>query len=476
MRQRRLRWNAGDGVGHRVDRGLPSAMVRPHPPSLNMRGAFTLLEVILTVVLATALLSGLWALSGIYMRMFEAGQDQVEQAQLLRALTQQIDDDLQGVFPGRGVRRGPLPFAFSSAALSQPGDSHSVTERAAPADAGSGGPGTAAVVPPPTDEDSETEPPVTPPAATGEDSFAASGAPANTAPVISASGIAAASSSRSRLPSFSLKGTETSLELTLLRLIPVEEQPAEPINQEALINQNGPPKSPEWRVVKYRFTAPPAEEELKKEPEAPAASTQEKEIEPGLAREDQSWEEFRKSRLAKAMTNATMTEEEIESEEAAPPDGEQNPEETRQNPTGEKKPAEAEETRMNIPQVVALRFQYFDGQTWLSDWDSGAKRSLPQAVEMTLQIKPTLAGEREDRKNEEKKTIPTESTEENEVFHDPGLEKKGNWPAYRQVWVLPAGVDQSSASGRRFPPPFGAERNNPENGNGLETPERKESP
>ena len=58
---------------------------------------FTLLEVLLTAILSATLLAGLWSLFGTYLRLFESGQARVERAQLLRALTRQISDDLHAV-------------------------------------------------------------------------------------------------------------------------------------------------------------------------------------------------------------------------------------------------------------------------------------------------------------------------------------------------------------------------------------------
>ncbi|MFO1021176.1 MAG: hypothetical protein U0903_10825 [Planctomycetales bacterium] len=421
-------------------------------PSQIRRGGFTLLEVILTVVLASALLAGLWALSGIYMRMFESGQDQIEQAQLLRALTQQIDDDLQGVFPGQRLRRRPFPFSFDSS--SNPGQEPSATsippDGVAPPTATDLA-GDSPSAPSPGEEEEEEMPlPVAASPLSDTTSTETQTTPRSPGPGDRTSG-----SAKPRLPVFSLKGTETSLELTLLRLVPVEEQPADQqVNQDALISQDGPPKAPEWRIVKYRFTPFPEdklETEAGTEPKTPLLNSNDPE--PGLAREEQSWEESRKAKLARAMTNAALTEEDLDSEEMRPTGEAETLKPETEGLSGEKKEEENSESRMNIPQIVAARFQYFDGQTWLSDWDSTAMRELPQAVEMALQIKPTLAGQREDRKKVETKTAPTETSEENEVFHDPGLEKKGNWPVYRQVWVLRAGVDQAMASRRRFPPP-----------------------
>lgn len=41
---------------------------------------------------------------------------------------------------------------------------------------------------------------------------------------------------------------------------------------------------------------------------------------------------------------------------------------------------------LNLPEVVALEFRYFDGQDWTDAWDSRARRSLPSAVEVSFEL------------------------------------------------------------------------------------------
>ena len=74
------------------------------------RHGFTLLEVLLAALLAVTLMAGLWSLFHVYTRLFETGQAKIEQSQLVRALIQQLSDDLHSaiqdpVVPGRGGRR-----------------------------------------------------------------------------------------------------------------------------------------------------------------------------------------------------------------------------------------------------------------------------------------------------------------------------------------------------------------------------------
>ncbi|TWU09113.1 Pseudopilin GspJ [Symmachiella macrocystis] len=65
-------------------------------PCLTTRSGFTLMEVLLVTILSAVLMVGLWNLFGTYIRLFESGPARTERAQLLRALKQQISDDLRG--------------------------------------------------------------------------------------------------------------------------------------------------------------------------------------------------------------------------------------------------------------------------------------------------------------------------------------------------------------------------------------------
>jgi prepilin-type N-terminal cleavage/methylation domain-containing protein len=66
-------------------------------PRPAARAGFTLLELLLTSLLSAVLLAGLWALFSTYMQLFETGQTKTEQSQLIRALAQQVADDLRSV-------------------------------------------------------------------------------------------------------------------------------------------------------------------------------------------------------------------------------------------------------------------------------------------------------------------------------------------------------------------------------------------
>ncbi len=70
---------------------------------------FTLLEVLLTMVLMATLLAGMWSIFNIYSRLFETGQIQSEQAQLVRSLLRQISDDFRSAIQDTASRPPQTP-------------------------------------------------------------------------------------------------------------------------------------------------------------------------------------------------------------------------------------------------------------------------------------------------------------------------------------------------------------------------------
>lgn len=77
--------------------GRFSARTRDH--ALRFARGFTLLEVLIAMVLSLVLMAGLWALFDTYTALFSRGQTKVENAQLIRALFEQIARDLQCAIP-----------------------------------------------------------------------------------------------------------------------------------------------------------------------------------------------------------------------------------------------------------------------------------------------------------------------------------------------------------------------------------------
>jgi hypothetical protein len=54
--------------------------------------------------------------------------------------------------------------------------------------------------------------------------------------------------------------------------------------------------------------------------------------------------------------------------------------------------AMAAQTQILAPEVIALRFMYYDGFRWRPDWDSTVLGGLPKAIEVELQLRPAAGG------------------------------------------------------------------------------------
>ncbi len=50
-----------------------------------------------------------------------------------------------------------------------------------------------------------------------------------------------------------------------------------------------------------------------------------------------------------------------------------------------------------VPEVVGVKFRYFDGQGFANEWNSLARKSLPMAVEIVLQVRAGKAAEKDER-------------------------------------------------------------------------------
>jgi hypothetical protein len=60
-----------------------------------------------------------------------------------------------------------------------------------------------------------------------------------------------------------------------------------------------------------------------------------------------------------------------------------------------------DDTLVLVPEVVGLEFRYFDGNGWVSQWDSLQRKSLPAAVEVILEMQsPTPSDDSPDSRPE----------------------------------------------------------------------------
>ena len=91
---------AREGVPHAADVSAARYTRRSDRLSLSLnRRGYSLLEVLLAAALATVLLAALWSALSLHLRLFDSGLIEVEQAQLARALFARIATDLERAVP-----------------------------------------------------------------------------------------------------------------------------------------------------------------------------------------------------------------------------------------------------------------------------------------------------------------------------------------------------------------------------------------
>ena len=86
------------------------------------RRAFTLTEVVVAMLLMTAVLSATWSLVNTFRDRFERSQSRAERSQLIRAVQQMMDDDLRSGLVRRGRRPNGNAMASGRANAGQAGN------------------------------------------------------------------------------------------------------------------------------------------------------------------------------------------------------------------------------------------------------------------------------------------------------------------------------------------------------------------
>ena len=303
-----------------------------HRVSHQGSSGFTLLEVLLTSLLASIILLTLWSLSDIYLRMFASGQRKIEETQLVRGLTNKLANDLAEVIQLPDERPSPflLPRMGSIDADLPFRATPNLGDVRPPGSMGPNGPSPRSIRPEPKN---------------ANDPLA---------------------ESRPK-PRFGLFGTSHAL-----RLIVLESDPRagrEPTDLADVLPQPGTarhPFAPEIRTIEYTFVSPS---------ETRVESTSEGQQHPGgLVRREMAWETWAglrqlNTRNAEGNGSSSMLPDPSESwisEDTLPP--------------------EADFSEDRIAHVVRIEFQYFDGAEWLPEWDSWEEGRLPQAVEVLFQV------------------------------------------------------------------------------------------
>ena len=92
------------------------------------RSGYTLIEMIIAMVLVSALMSSVWGIMSLYNSLLTAGRNRTTQQQLVRSVFQIIEEDLGGVSrqpPDPGIASGPSAvdaFPDLSTELPSPAD------------------------------------------------------------------------------------------------------------------------------------------------------------------------------------------------------------------------------------------------------------------------------------------------------------------------------------------------------------------
>ena len=321
-------------------------------PVRRMSG-FTLLEILIAMVLASALMTMLWGTFNMYLRMFETGERVTREAQLLLGMSRQFTDSIQGV-----PALAPLPAASSELSFS-----------AFPEPLGNellNG------------EDFPTNEPESLPVDESflQDSEAISGMGlAGTAGV---SGSADATQSATELPRFGLIGSYDRLTLYGVQLVP-ELMPFGDFTESSDttklpgVVEDQPPGASELRTIHFRFLQP------ERSPNHEAGATHR-----GLLRIDTAWHEAD----ASSWTDDRLQEFLMEAED----------EESGRLEAVDLQIAQVRRQRdgmttlspdhfLLFAEVCGIKFRFYDGYFWRDAWDSRLEGCLPLAVEICLQFR-----------------------------------------------------------------------------------------
>lgn len=94
-------------------------------PRRHTRDGFTLLEILLALAVSVVLLVAIATAIDLYRRMTIAGQDQIGEARLVRAVLHKIEADIRSVVPPQSQVTSPYDSGSSSSSSSSSGSSSS---------------------------------------------------------------------------------------------------------------------------------------------------------------------------------------------------------------------------------------------------------------------------------------------------------------------------------------------------------------
>ena len=310
---------------------------------------FTLIEVLLALLLSSALLAGLWAALEVSMRMFESGRTRVEEAQLTRALLHQFDTDLQQ----------------TSLQTAQPLEGEVLALIPAPKPGGSAGSSTSSS----TNSSASTS--TKQPSVAGILPLSRGAGPVKP---LGAGMLPGRSATTAKVRRAGLSGTAHEMRLDLCRVLPAAASGSRH-------RETGAAETRELRTVYYSLARPiPAETSA---PGAPTSSGD------ALIRYETSWlDSPGESSIAQPAALQSSGQDQLFEEFLAIGD---RYESTQRDTHGAEIPEMPSEDFSVAPEVAGLEFRYFDGTEWLSSWDSEAEGKLPVAVEIIVAVRPVLS-------------------------------------------------------------------------------------
>jgi prepilin-type N-terminal cleavage/methylation domain-containing protein len=338
------------------------------------RSGFTLLEVVLTLMIATLLVAAIGAAVNIHLRVVEAGRTEVEQAQLARALLRRISDDLRGAVPVVKKDSSSSTDAMASAASAAAGAAASGGASGSSSTGGGTGGGTSTGGGSTGGTTGATSAGSASSGSAGRSTSGSSGtggssagggtsgggtsggsAGGNSSGGGSQSGSNSSTSSSAaedetpQQPNF--YGSQFQLQLDVGR-VPSVHQFASMTSDAALSGSAQPADTlSDIRTVNY-FVGAASSQQTSADPFALAAPMQ---TNVGLIRNELSRAASQYS-YSQGGGSGTTTE------------------------------------KLLATEVVALQFQYYDGSQWLTDWDSSSTQSLPVCVEVLMTLRSSGPG------------------------------------------------------------------------------------
>lgn len=347
------------------------------------RVAFTLLELLLAMVLAGALMAGLWGILSLNLRTFEAGRVKTQRAQLTRALAERIEDDLRNLAPladeirathDRLTAAGATASSFD--AMPSDAAAPSSTPSAVAASPAQSGLGPTAGVAPPV---------IPPPPASAVEVPSAVDAATPTADV------------PARIDS--LVGSSHALQLRVSNCAAQADAPLATDTSGQLDN----PLPRDLLVVEYRLEQP---QSAPQPVEGSAARSGPAWRGAGLTRRQRAWSiqaaspdtlaanDFAASLTSDSGTAAADNAFTAVDGRALPtnpsPDSGYNPLDPTTVPGGTQTSLPAapglHAQQLFVPEVSGWQLRYFDGAQWHAQWHS-SRKGLPVAIEVTLSLR-----------------------------------------------------------------------------------------